>query len=276
MRGVDLTPPEERRGSRAPTRTGGLHYVALGLLGVALLAVIVTAFTNKQISDGKSDLSRAEQELQQAEVRARALKPFADFRMIQEARTATVRSLAQSRFDWERVIRELALILPSDVWLVNLTGTVLPDVNIDKGASITTRESVAGPALELVGCAPSQDAVAGFVAALEDIDGVTRVGLASSELPEETSGSAAPAEGSEDDCRTRDFISKFEIVVAFDAVPAPESATTLPPSVPAPLGSSEDGAQLADAQAQQSAAAASASEQTGEAQSATETYIPGN
>ena len=30
---------------------------------------------------------------------------------------ATVTSLADSRFDWERVMRELSLVLPADVWL---------------------------------------------------------------------------------------------------------------------------------------------------------------
>jgi Tfp pilus assembly protein PilN len=276
MRGVDLTPPEERRGSGAPTRTGGMHYVVLAFLGLSLLAVIVTAFTSKQISDDKAEVSRLEQELQQAEARAEALRPFAEFRAIQQQRSATVSSLTQSRFDWERVMRELSFVLPSDVWLVNLTGTVLPEVDVENAAGLTTREPIEGPALEIIGCAPSQDSVAGFVAALEDIDGVTRVGLSSSELPEQAAGEATAEGGSsEDDCRTRDFISRFEIVVAFDAVPTPSSATTTP-GVPAPLSGGEDGSQLADAQAQQAAATSSASEQTAEAQSATETYIPGN
>jgi Tfp pilus assembly protein PilN len=276
MRGVDLTPPEERRGSRAPTRTGGMHNLVLVGLGLALLAVIVTAFTSKQVSGGKADVSRLEQELEQATARAQALKPFADFRAVQQQRSATVSSLAQSRFDWERVIRELALVLPDDVWLVNLTGTVLPDVEIENGAGLSTRDSVAGPALEVVGCAPSQDSVAAFVAALEDIDGVTRVGLTSSKLPEESVDAASSGDDAGDeDCRTRDFIAKFEIVAAFDAVPIPPVAGGAP-GVPAPLGGSEDAGQLADAQTQQATATSSAAEQTGQAQNATQTYLPGN
>ena len=83
-------------------------------------------------------------------------------------------------------MRELALILPGDVWLTNLTGTARPDVSVDGGASISLRDSVPGPALEMIGCASGQEAVAGFVQALKDIDGVTRVGVQSSAL-----GSAA-------------------------------------------------------------------------------------
>ena len=274
MRGVDLTPPEERRGSGAPTRTGGLHYIVLVALGLGLLAVIVTAFTSKQVSDGKADVARLEQELSQSTATATALQPFADFRKAQVARSATVTSLAQSRFDWERVMNELALVLPDDIWLVNLTATVLPDVQLEGGGGVTTRASIEGPALELVGCAPSQDAVAAFVATLEDIDGVTRVGLASSELPETTGASGAPAEVGGEDCRTQDFIAKFEIVVAFDAVPPPAGAVGLPPSIPAPLASPDSG-QLADAQAQEATAASSVSEKTAKAKNATETFVPG-
>ena len=56
---------------------------------------------------------------------------------------------------------------------------------------------------------------------------MTRVGVESSELPEKTSGAgvskggAAQSGGGGDDCRTRDFIAKFSIVVAFDAAPVP-------------------------------------------------------
>ena len=48
-------------------------------------------------------------------------------------------SLADSRFDWERVMRELSLILPDDVWLTNLTGKASPAVQIDGEANIALR-----------------------------------------------------------------------------------------------------------------------------------------
>ncbi len=72
-------------------------------------------------------------------------------------------------------------MIPSDIWLTRLTGTVLPSVSVEGATALSARQSVAGPAIEIVGCASSQDAVAGFVSALEDIDGVTRVGVQSAE-----------------------------------------------------------------------------------------------
>jgi Tfp pilus assembly protein PilN len=273
MRPVNLIPPEERRGDRAPLRTGNLSYVLLGGLALLLLAVIATALTSKQISDREAEKQSLEQELQHASAEAQALQPFVNFRTMQETRATTVSSLAQSRFDWERVVRELSLVLPNDVWLISLKGTASPAVTLEGGNTITLRSSIPGPALELVGCAPSEDSVAAFISALEDIDGVTRVGINSTEQPEISQGTTGGS-GGDQDCRVQDFITQFEIVVAFDAVPTPGTATTAP-SVPAPAAPSGDGSQLADAQAQQAQATASSAEQTAKADKAVDTLVPG-
>lgn len=241
MRSVNLIPPDARRGDGSKMRTGGVPYVILGALGLLLLGVIVVAFTSKQASDKQNEVTGLEQELQTKTAQAESLTAFTSFGAVEEGRSATVSSLAQSRFDWERVLNELALVIPTDVWLVKVAGKVSPEVQLDGAADIAIRETVTGPALEIVGCAPGQDSVAAFVADLEDIDGVTRVGVASSERPEqrasEEGGStelSGDSNSTTDDCRTEDFIARFEIVVAFDAVPTPAGATaapTVPPGI---------------------------------------------
>jgi Tfp pilus assembly protein PilN len=241
MRPVNLIPPEDRRGDHTELRAGIFSYVLVGGLAALMLGMIAVAFTSKQISDRESEKQELEVQLAEETARAESLRSFADFRALKETRTATVASLAQSRFDWERVIKELSLILPPDVWLVNLTGTVNPTVAVQNSAEITIRDSIPGPALELIGCAPSEESVAGFIAALEDIDGVTRIGVQESKQPESEGAGASPAGSSSegtDDCRTRDFIHQFQIVLAFDAVPTPETATAAPgvPPAAAPVG----------------------------------------
>ncbi len=116
-----------------------------------------------------------------ATARAQSLQAFTDFRAMQESRSATITSLAQSRFDWQRVLNELARVIPSDVWLLQLSGTASPGVSLENDPGIGMRSSIAGPALQLGGCASNQDAVARLIASLEEIDGVTRVGMQSSE-----------------------------------------------------------------------------------------------
>ncbi len=119
-------------------------------------------------------------------------------------------------------------------------------MQIDGEANIALRGSVQGPALELVGCAKGQEAVARFVSALNDIDGVTRVGVQSSQLgSDQSSGGAAPslsgAGTSSSGCQTRDFVAQFEIVAAFDAAPTPAADTGTAPTTPAPAPSSTEG-----------------------------------
>jgi Tfp pilus assembly protein PilN len=247
VRPVNLIPQDERRGDRAAMRTGVFSYVLLGALAVAVLAVAALGLTSKQISDRKSEVAELQQQQQAAEAKAQSLEAFTNFRAAQEARSSTIVSLAQSRFDWQRVLNEFARVIPSNVWLVQLAGTADPTVAVDGGIDVQGRDSVTGPALEMQGCAPSQDAVAGLISNLQEIDGVTRVGLDSSEKsddPQSTAATPAPTAGdsaaANTDCRTRDFIFQFKILVAFDNVPAPASATTaptVPPGVPTSGGS---------------------------------------
>ncbi len=232
MRPVNLIPPEERPGERKPMRGGPLAYIIVGALAAAVIGVAVLAVTSNQISDSKAEIATLESETAAVEARAKALDAYTQFHTVREQRTATVTSLADSRFDWQRVMRELALILPSNVWLTNLTGTATPAVSVDGSASIALRQNVPGPALELVGCATSQDAVAGFVQALKEIDGVTRVGVQSSTIGEGSGESASSSSGSES-CKTREFIAQFQLVAAFDAAPVASSGTE--GEVPAPV-----------------------------------------
>jgi Tfp pilus assembly protein PilN len=243
VRPVNLIPKDERRGDRAALRTGPFSYILIGGLAVAVLAVAALGLTSKQISDRKSEVGQLQQQEQAAQAKAQSLESFTQFRAAQEARSGTVVSLAQSRFDWQRVLNELARVIPSDVWLTQMAGTVNPAVTVANAPEVQGRDTIPGPALELLGCASSQDAVAGLIANLQEIDGVTRVGLDSSERADETPGATAAAAaptGTDSntpvtDCRTRNFITQFKIVAAFDAVPAPAGATSsssVPPGVP--------------------------------------------
>jgi Tfp pilus assembly protein PilN len=248
MRPINLIPPDERRGDRVAMRTGAFSYVLIGGLVAALLGVAALALTSKQISDKKAEVAQLQQEEATTQAKAQSLAAFTQFRAAQETRSATIVSLAQSRFDWQRVLNEFARVIPSDVWFTKVAGSADPAVTVANGPDLQTRESISGPALELEGCAASQDAVAGLIANLQEVDGVTRVGLESSERPTDAQGAAnaAPTTGDSSsaentDCRTRDFITQFKIVAAFDAVPAPATATSTP-SVPPGVTSS--GAQL--------------------------------
>ena len=222
------------------------------------------------------------------------VQSFADFAALQLTREQTVASLAQSRFDWERVLRELAIVIPHDVWLTSLNASVSQDAAASSASSSSSSgssagsESITGPSLEIEGCAGGHEAVARFLAALADIDGVTRVSVLKSDRPDQaspgaaaTAASSGTAAGSEG-CSSRDFVSQFEVVAAFDAVQIDAGA----PRAIAPTTTHDadgdfdhdrppDQSQVADAEQQLQQQKDSAAQKTAKGRKAVDTFIPG-
>jgi Tfp pilus assembly protein PilN len=225
MRPVNLLPPELRQGAHAPMRTGPIPYILVGALVAVLAGVALLVMAGNQVSERESELTQLKREDAAAVQEAKRLAAYTQFQTMHEQRLATITSLADSRFDWERVMRELSLVLPGDVWLTELSASASSETDSGGGGS-SLRGAIPGPALELDGCAVGQESVAGFVTVLKDIDGVTRVGVESSELPtqeegEGETGGETESDNTSNECRTRKFIAKFSIVVAFDAAPVP-------------------------------------------------------
>jgi Tfp pilus assembly protein PilN len=234
MRPVNLIPAEERPGGRKPLRSGPLAYIVVGALAAAVIALTTVVVTESKISDRKDEVARLEAEQASVQAKAQALATYTQFATVREQRLATVTSLADSRFDWERVLDELSLLLPADVQLTSLAGSVSPEAGSAGGASIGLRSGIAGPALELVGCAPSQPAVANFVEALKGIDGVTRVGVQGSSMG---GGEAGGNASSASECGGG-RAAQFQMVAAFDAAPVPPSESAEAAVAEAPTESS--------------------------------------
>lgn len=233
MRPVNLIPPESRTEGR-PFRSGPLVYIVIGLLVVALGGVTALVLTENQISDRKDEVAQLRREDAAVSARAQRLAAYTQFQTLREQEVSTVTTLADSRFDWERVMRELSLVLPNDVWLTSLDAGAASEASTGSGGSggSSLRASIAGPALELSGCTVGHDGVAGFITALEDIDGVTRVGVESSDLSEAGSEGGGGESGA---CQTKSFVAQFKIVVAFDAAPVSSPAAEEPAPAAAPV-----------------------------------------
>jgi hypothetical protein len=213
---------------------------------------------------------------------------------LQQAREQTVSRLAQSRFDWERVLRELAIVIPDDVWLTNLSASVSPEAAdssastsaSSSGSSSVNTESILGPSLGIQGCAKGQEAVARFIASLHDIDGITRVTVLSSDRPDPGTASAASgASGTAgaQGCSDRGFVAQFDVITAFDAVqPTAALDSALAPvessdtgTTPASSSTGGDQSQVADAGQQLQQQKDSAAAKTQKGHDAVNTFIPG-
>ena len=75
-----------------------------------------------EISESETELAALEAQKAQADVVAADLAEYEQFATLEQSRSETVSSLAQSRFDWERVLNELALVIPRRVTLESLSG----------------------------------------------------------------------------------------------------------------------------------------------------------
>ncbi|MDA0181422.1 PilN domain-containing protein [Solirubrobacter phytolaccae] len=196
MRAVNLLPPDTRGASKSsaelagPENKGGAGaFVVLGVLAACVAGVAGVVTTDNTIKQRNADLDVLAQRQQAMQAQVTKLKPYADFDASAKARVQTVRDIAGSRFDWEQALRDLSRAIPQDVTLTNLSGNIATDAGGEGGA---LRSAISAPAITVKGCAPGQTQVARLMARLRDIDGVTRVSLASSvnELVETRNDSA--------------------------------------------------------------------------------------
>lgn len=230
--GVDLVPADERRAAGAAGRSGGAAYALLGALTIALLALTAAILASNTVADHRAQLADVTQQAIAAERERDALAPYTDFAALRERRLQTVRSLAESRFDWAHALAEVSRTIPDDVWLVSLDGSVTP---ADGGSGL--RAAMPGPAIQVVGCTTSQARVATMMSAMRRIDGVERVSLSSSEkadAPSGGDGGGGGGSGNANDCRNgSDRYPQFDLTIFFAAMPLPATPSAAPSTAPA-------------------------------------------
>jgi Tfp pilus assembly protein PilN len=256
MRPINLIPEEERRRSRRDRASSGspLPYLIVGALAIGLIGVVVMVLISNTISERESEVAALQVEKATATAQAQKLAPYASFQAVAEQRTQTVAGLADSRFDWARVIQQLALTLPKDVYFNSLSGSA--------GGGGEGSEGISGPSLTIAGCAPGQDAVAGFVASLKEIDGVTRVELKQSQITEPGQGGVTGASA----CSVGRK-AQFQLIVAFDEAPPSPDSSAGQLEAAEPEGSTESGSTGAEGSSESESS-------SGESESGGETVAP--
>jgi Tfp pilus assembly protein PilN len=235
MKAVNLIPAEDRRGGSAGGRSPVATYAVLGALAVLVLMAAAWTLAGKTVDKRRSDLARVEQQASAAEAQATKLAAYSAFADLRKKRAETVASIARSRFDWAHVMHEVARVIPSNAHLTSLSGSVSPTAPVPAsggGTALQLRGSNAGPAIDIVGCAPGQANVSRMMSRLRLIDGVQHVTLAESSKPDASvaagSGASDSSAGDSGDCRYDDAIAKFDILMIFAAPPAvaaPAAAT---------------------------------------------------
>jgi Tfp pilus assembly protein PilN len=241
MRPVNLLPEDLRPRELAREGRGPAH-VVLGVLGVLVVLVVVYALSLNQVNSRKTEIAQAKGEIEAAKGRIAASSAFGDFHNVKETRVASIKELASGRFDWERLMRELALVLPDKTWLLDATASTSGDPSSTPGstpgatppaASPAAASAGASPTLDLKGCAVHQDDVAVMLVRLRKLYRAENVDLKeSAREATDTSGGSGQAAAGDDSCGSRSY--RFEVAVTF----APPSDAEKPAGgkVPAKLG----------------------------------------
>jgi Tfp pilus assembly protein PilN len=219
VRPINLLPARYQP-ARASGDRPGIGYAAVGALAVLLVMVLLYVTTNNGINDAKSKTAEAQAEQAAAQAKVGQLQAFGDFAALKASREQAVRGVALQRFDYERLMREVALVLPHNTYLTAFqagTGT-----SSTTAASTTTPTTATGPAVTLSGCAPSHPGVATAIVRLRKLHNVEDVDLKSSQK-----AGAATAGGTASTCPVA-----FSANLTF----SPETAPTVQEPVPARLG----------------------------------------
>jgi Tfp pilus assembly protein PilN len=222
MKAVNLIPTDERRGGGgAAGRSGGLVYVVLGGLAAFVVLAGLWVAAGRQVDDRRTQLAQVKSQADAAQAKADELAAYSRFATVAESRLQTVQQLASSRFDWSHTLREIGRVVPSDVALESLEGTVAPAATGQPAAQTGT--AAGGPTLKIAGCTPERhESVARLMARLRQIDGVQGVSLESSSKGGAAQGDAAAAAGggAAKGCTPRGTgAPTFAITLTFGAVP---------------------------------------------------------
>jgi Tfp pilus assembly protein PilN len=228
MRPVNLLPYDQRRGP-AGARPGSA-YVVVGVLGALLVMAVAYVLSSNQANARKSDAAAARIQADRLEREAQQRASFTDFAQIKETRLASVATVAASRFDWERLMRELARIMPGGSWLQSADASVAgtPSSTTAGAAAASTSASAAptGPSAQLIGCTPRQSDVARMMVRLREVHRVEDVKL------NQSSQETADAEASVEACGS---LYKFDLTVTFTqsrpVVETPRGARGVPASL---------------------------------------------
>jgi Tfp pilus assembly protein PilN len=200
----------------------------LGVLAVLLVMAVAYVMTTNSVNDKESQAEAARQEAIAAEGKTKQLGSFTDFASIKDQRLAAVTAAAQTRFDWERFMRELSRVMPEGSWISSTSASVTGEgVGTETAAASADPLAVPTPKANLVGCTPRQSEVARMMVRLEQMYRVTDVTL------NESSQDPAAGDTTLQNCGT---LYKFDLTVSFSPVQPSNEAPKGETRVPASLG----------------------------------------
>jgi Tfp pilus assembly protein PilN len=182
MRAVNLLPRDDQsRGKKQQNVPVLISTAAIvlvtGLIGVMYLSGKSTAQAKQfELEGAQAELARLPSvaEIVAKDAPRRTLKTEHD------ARVTALSSALTRRIAWDRILREISLVLPNDVWLQSMSAT--SPTPASGTAAAVSRPGIAPTLMTMEGSTYSHDAVARLLTRLSVIPDLTNVWLTKSEL----------------------------------------------------------------------------------------------
>ena len=191
MRAFNLLPKQDaRREARSGRRPSNVQ-LGIAVAGLVLLAGLASVFliTNASLADKQRryDELRGQVAAKDMAVQEPRSDPTGDATLIQErdARRGALATALGSRIAWDRLLRDLSLVLPEDVWLKSLRGQSAAPPDPAQPAPVDPAAAAAGNTFEATGYARRQEDVALLLSrmgVLPEIESVTLVSATATEL----------------------------------------------------------------------------------------------
>jgi Tfp pilus assembly protein PilN len=230
MKPVNLVPQDQRRRTPSEGSGKGAHAL-LGGLAVVLAMAVFFVLTANSITEKESQAEQARIEADQLEAQAATKNSFTDFAVIAQTRAASVASVASTRFDWERLMRELSRVMPEGSWLTSASASATGATDAAASATTPAAPATAGagaPSATLVGCTPKHSDVARMMVRLRQLHRVVDV-----ELTQSSREDAQGATAAIDSCGRN---TSFDLTLTFSPTSPVADAPRGETRVPASLG----------------------------------------
>jgi Tfp pilus assembly protein PilN len=188
MRAVNLLPKDSARRAGPPVPTAVAATVIGGLVLVSLMISVLLLSAHGKVKSRELELAQKQAELAAIPVPAQSRLQQQDALVADKsARVAALNAALSKRIAWDRVLREFALVLPDDVWLLSLSATAPSSAAATPVAGTSSTSSSSTPALggqlgfSIEGYTYSHDAVARLLTRLAIVPDLQQVQLISSQ-----------------------------------------------------------------------------------------------
>jgi Tfp pilus assembly protein PilN len=185
VRAVNLLPGDQAdQGRKVPPLP-----VLAGCVGAVLISALL-AMMYLSASAGVAKKQHALEQIQAEYAAMPALAPpspvVAELPTQRQTRVTALATVLGQRVAWDRLLREVSQVVPSDVWLVNLNA-LAPSIS-PAGTAAPAPGAAPAQSFMIIGCTYSQDSVARFLARLSVVPDLTSMTLGKSEASDGGAG----------------------------------------------------------------------------------------